>query len=155
MRQVIMVCATVGLAACAAEQPVPDYTAAAARLVRPAVRLRRLLTRRRIPSIAVGCSTSQEMRTVPWRNRLNNFPALCSGRTAKWVWAVNSSARERWAFRSPAGLRLHCHRPERCTKRCGDYRDGTGAELISPVLAVVGAPNTTTPILTPGTGSCT
>ena len=32
MTRVIMVCATVALAACAAEQPAPDYAAAAARL---------------------------------------------------------------------------------------------------------------------------
>jgi hypothetical protein len=32
MTRVIMVCATAALAACAAEQPGPDYTAAAARL---------------------------------------------------------------------------------------------------------------------------
>ena len=32
MTRVIMVCATFSLAACAAEQPAPDYAAAAARL---------------------------------------------------------------------------------------------------------------------------
>jgi hypothetical protein len=32
MRQVITVCAAVALAACAAQQPAPDYAAAAARL---------------------------------------------------------------------------------------------------------------------------
>jgi hypothetical protein len=32
MTRVIMVCATVALAACAAEQPAPDYAAAAERL---------------------------------------------------------------------------------------------------------------------------
>jgi hypothetical protein len=34
MTRVIMVCATVALAACAAEQPAPDYAAVAARLDR-------------------------------------------------------------------------------------------------------------------------
>jgi hypothetical protein len=34
MRQVIMVCMTVALAACSAEQPTPDYVASAARLDR-------------------------------------------------------------------------------------------------------------------------
>src|SRR5260221_13199053 len=34
MRRVILMCATAGLAACAAQHPAPDYTAAAARLDR-------------------------------------------------------------------------------------------------------------------------